>query len=312
MSFTADTARRLRMSEINRAVRKDVRQLVDMECARYRLEIERVGEWLNNQNVRRRVVLLSGPSSSGKTTTSNLLCDYLKEHGVDAFVVSLDDFYRGRDQAPRLPDGSYDYESPQALDLDLLAACIQQLLAEGRTRLPRYDFKSGKRAEEWRELTLPRRSVVIFEGIHALHPSLRNRLPKKHVKRVLVHTASIFVHGRQTSISQRQLRLIRRIVRDDRHRGTSAAQTLSMWPQVAHGEENYLFPYTDLAEMVIDTTHAFEPGMMAARLLPLLEQVPADHPQYAAVTALQKALEEVSPVSYDLLPADSVLQEFLG
>lgn len=311
MTFMPNTSRHLQQSEVNTKATEQPAAFVAEEIDRYRAEVSRVEDWLNDVNVRRRVVLLSGPSSSGKTTTANLLCGRLRGDGVDAHVVSLDDFYRGRGQAPRLPDGSFDYETPEALDLPLLAACIRELLEEGHTFLPQFDFPTGQPKPERVELTLSQRSVVIFEGIHALHPHLREQLPKKHVKRLLIHPHSTFYDGKEEILSGRQIRLVRRMVRDERHRGTPAAGTLSMWPQVVRGEELYLFPHADCADMVIDTTHAFEPCVFAARALPLLQTIPENHPQYEMVGEIKAALSRFTDMSPALLPEDSILREFL-
>jgi len=226
-------------------------------------------------------------------------------------VVSLDDFYRGRGLAPLLPDGSYDYESPEALDLPQLAECIRSLLDEGQAMLPQYDFKAGRPKAEKVPLTLTHRSVVIFEGIHALCPALVDRLPKKHVKKLFIHTRSRFYDGKECLLSRREIRLIRRMVRDEKHRGTTAAQTLSMWPQVVHGEETYLFPYADTVDMTIDTTHAFEPCMTAVQALPLLQAIPADHPHHAAAQHLIAALGGFAEAPLSLLPENCILREVL-
>lgn len=312
MTSMQNTARRLAADEVNRRIQTGPHAFVEEECARYRAEVARAEDWLNDVNVRRRVVLLSGPSSSGKTSTAGLLCDGLRRDGADAYVVSLDNFYLGRGRAPRLPDGGFDYESPEALDLPLLAECIRGLLEDGRAFLPEYDFASGEPRPERTELTLASRSVVVFEGIHALHPHLRDQLPKKHVKRLLIRAHSGFFDSEQEILSGRQIRLARRLVRDVKFRNTSASDTLDMWPQVIRGEEQYLFPYADCADMVIDTTHAFEPCMVAPRLLPLLATVSPQHSQYETAQRLRAAMERFVPASCALLPSDSILNEFLG
>jgi len=301
----------LQKNEINRRIATDPAAFVAEECARYRANVAEVEGWLNDATVKRRVLLLAGPSSSGKTTTANLLCESLRRDGVDAFVVSLDDFYRGRGLAPQLPDGSYDYESPEALDLPQLAACIRSLLDEGHAMLPQYDFKAGRPKAEKVPLTLSNRSVVIFEGIHALCPMLVERLPQKHVKKLFIHTRSRFYDGEECLLSRREIRLIRRMVRDEKHRGTTAEQTLSMWPQVLRGEDTYLFPYADTVDMTIDTTHAFEPCMMAVQALPLLSSIAKEHPYYSEAQHLIEALTGFVSAPLSLLPENCILREFL-
>ena len=160
-------------------------------------------------------------------------------------------------------------------------------------------------------MTLSNRSVVIFEGIHALCPALVDRLPKKHVKKLFIHTRSRFYDGEECLLSRREIRLIRRMVRDVKHRGTTVEQTLSMWPQVVHGEDTYLFPYADTVDMTIDTTHAFEPCMTAVQALPLLASIPADHPHYAVAQHLTEALGGFVKAPLSLLPENCILREFL-
>lgn len=312
MTSTPNTARRLAVDEVNRRIEREPETFVAEECVRYRAEVARAEAWLNDERVRRRVVLLSGPSSSGKTSTANLLCDRLRRDGADAYVVSLDNFYLGRGRAPQLPDGSFDYESPEALNLPLLAQCVRGLLEDGYAVLPEYDFQAGVSRPGQVELSLKSRSVVIFEGIHALHPHLRDQLPEKHVKRLLIRAHSTFFDGEREILDGRQIRLARRLVRDERFRNSPAVNTLSMWPQVVRGEELYLFPHADCADMVIDTTHAFEPCMIVPRLLPLLQTVPPEHPHFQTAQTLREAMERFAAAPYSLLPPDSILHEFLG
>ena len=160
-------------------------------------------------------------------------------------------------------------------------------------------------------LCLPHRSVVIFEGIHALCPELVERLPKKHVKKVFIHTKSRFCDGEEVLLSRRDVRLIRRMVRDEKHRGTTAGQTLAMWSQVIRGEDTYLFPYVDTVDYTVDTTHAFEPCMLAEQALPLLRDIPPQHPQYALAQHLVAGLCGFVTAPQSLLPADCILREFL-
>lgn len=260
----------------------------------------------------RLLVMLSGPSSSGKTTTALRLCEQLSVHDADAHVVSLDDFYRGRGLAPRLPDGSFDYESPEALDLDRLSGCMRELVRDGKTRLPRYDFEAGRPDAETRELRLSERSVVIFEGIHALHPVFSELLPQENLRRVFINTLSPIYDGGEKCLARRDIRLVRRLLRDERFRNSPPENTLRMWQQVMRGETTYLFPYTEAVDAVIDTTHAYEPCVFAGELLPLLREVPAAHPQAETARHLCRALEGFEQLPSSIVPADSILREFLG
>ena len=303
--------RNLQLHHINQQVQQDAAAFILQEHQRYARQMQLLTEAVKQRLQDRLLVLLSGPSSSGKTTTADWLCRELAKEGIAGHVVSLDDFYRGRERAPLLPDGSYDYESVEALDLPLLRLCMHELLEYGETLLPRFDFATGSPAPEKRPLKIGHGSVVIFEGIHALNPQLEEDFGGDAVPfKIFVHTGNAIFDGEQTLLTRRDLRLCRRILRDARFRASEIENTMLMWPQVMRGEDLYLLPYSDTADARVDTTFAFEPCMTAPLILPQLPRIEQQHPQVSE--RLRNALTPFVPLSAQGLPADALLHEFFG
>ncbi len=298
---------------INALVRDDAVALIDREERRYATQIEDTAAAITAETCGCRFVMLCGPSSVGKTTTATRLCDAIERRGLPAFTVSLDDFYRGVGQAPRLENGSFDYESPEAMDLDRLHRCIRELATDRQTHLPRYDFTAGKPSPDSVWLHVPGDAVVIFEGINAFSPLVNTAFDGLDTApiRVFINTVGRFAKNGERVLSRRQVRLSRRLLRDERTRASSFAHTMSMWPQVTAGEERYIFPYADTADCVIDTTMAYEPNVLAPLLLPRLHELsdPACAPLAAALNVVYEACV---PLELSLLPPDSIVREFVG
>ncbi len=301
------------LNDVNAMVRADAAALVAREEARYDGQIAQVARSILQSGDSLRTVLLCGPSSVGKTTTARRLCGFLERHGTPAFTVSLDDFYRGVGKAPRLSDGSYDYESPEALDLDCLNACVRELVATGQTRLPRYDFTAGAPVERAVWLHVPAGGVVIFEGINAFSPQVGACFDglEVHPLRVFINTVGRFALDGERVLSRRDVRLCRRLLRDERTRASSFENTMQMWTQVMAGEERYIFPYVETADAVIDTTMAYEPCVLAGQLLSRLPQL-ADTAYADKAAALAAVYGMCEPLAMAALPRISVVREFVG
>jgi len=304
--------RQLLLEDINRRALQDAPAFVEEEDARYAGEVARLARHLAAGLRGRRIVMLCGPTSSGKTTTALLLRDSLRELAVEAHTVSLDDFYRGREQAPLLENGNYDYEALEALNLDQLQICMQEIIEKGRTELPLFDFIAGRPAVETRPLCIGPESVVIFEGIHALNPVFEEHLSGDSLYKVFINTVTPVYNGSDKWLKRRDIRLVRRMLRDYKFRSSSLENTLRMWPQVVRGENLYMFPYVDTADAVIDTTHAYEPCVLGTALLPLLREVPAEVPNRDVIDHLIEALTGFAALPAEFVPQDSLLREFLG
>ena len=304
--------RLLKLNEINEKVQSDPTAFVREESERYEKEVDTLAEYLTEGLNGHHLILLSGPSSSGKTTTALKLRDRIREMGIDAHTISMDDFYRGKEQAPRLPDGTYDYEALEALRLDELERCMKELILQGCTMLPRFDFMKGKPSENLVQLCIKEKSVVIFEGIHAINPYFEQHLPYENIFKVFANTVTPIYDGDQKLVARRDIRLVRRMLRDERFRNSSVMNTLLMWQQVVRGENEYMFPFVDTVDYLIDTTHAYEPCLFAPLLIPVLRDVPEDHPYAKMARHLVEMLSCFNPIGMELMPEDSMLREFTG
>ncbi len=304
--------RTLSVREVCEQAKADPQALIEREEKRYRREIAAAAENIHGGRTNRHIVLLSGPSSSGKTTTAGRLKVELEARGTAAHVVSLDDFYLGEGQAPLLPDGNPDYETIDALDVDRLMTCLQELVQDGKTDLPVFDFVQHRALEQTRRLELEEDAAVILEGIHAFNPKISACLPPENITRLFINALSRFELDGETWLKRRDIRLSRRILRDDQFRGSPFSNTMKMWPQVVRGEDMYLFPFADTADCVIDTTFAYEPCILKPLLLPLLMAVPEDAPDIETARYLTAHLSAFSDLSLPLLPTHSMLREFTG
>ncbi len=304
--------RTLTVETINSAITKKATDFIAKENHRYFNEVDDVAAELNEQIPGRCLVMLSGPSSAGKTTTAGKITEALQKRGRAAHIVSLDNFYRGAGQAPLLPDGSHDYESVEALNMPQLQQCMTELLSKGCTELPLFDFHTRQPAPQTETLCIQQNDVVIFEGIHALNPVLEEHLPRDNVFKIFINVMQPIYDGWDKLLARRDLRLVRRLLRDYRFRNSSLENTLNMWKQVVRGENLYMFPYVDTADVIFDTTHAYEPAMLGPQLLPLLREISPDSPHAATVNHLIDALSRFETLSVADLPADSLLREFVG
>lgn len=259
-----------------------------------------------------RLVLISGPSSSGKTTFSKRLSVQLMVCGIRPYAFSMDDYFVPRTQTPRDADGNYDYESVDALNLPLLADHLQRLFAGEEVELPRYDFKTGESGPSGKRLKLGPKDVLIMEGIHALNPKLTAQLDDALKYKVYVSALTSIQLDNQNYISTRDNRLLRRIVRDYKYRGYSAADTIGRWSSVAKGENKWIFPFQEEADAMFNSALLFELALLRVQALPLLEMVPENLPEYAEAYRLRKFLKYINPIVIEALPPTSLLREFLG
>ena len=221
----------------------------------------------------REIVMLAGPSSAGKTTTARRLKESLEKSGVKTYVLSLDDFYLNRDDIPYLPDGSQDYETVYALDLECLESELNALLRGDKVKAPVFDFTTGKRSETmFNEIILGKEDVVIIEGLHALNPVITDKIQGKLLKIYINVSSRIYDEKGDIVLNKRNLRFIRRMVRDYKFRDSSVENTCRLWKNVTKGEDEYLFPYRDNADIKADTIHLYEPCVLKHQALRMISE----------------------------------------
>lgn len=271
------------------------------------LVVERI---LNNKAI--EIVLLAGPSSSGKTTTANKINEKLHQVGHKAYTISLDDFYRNAADAIIGDDGKPDYETVHALDLDLLASVLNTLVKERTALIPRFDFDTGIRTDNAFEIVLNDGDVVILEGLHALNPLIYSYLPSDALLKIYISVSTRIYDDSYVLLSKRDLRLIRRTVRDYQFRSSSVENTFEMWASVLEGENKYLAPYKYCADILIDSIHNYEPCVFKKRALELFNDINPDSIWHCEAERLRQKLELFADIPQELVPESSLLREFLG
>lgn len=266
---------------------------------------------LKNEDI--DIVMLAGPSSSGKTTTAGKIAKKIRDCGRNAYVISLDDFYLNRSDIGNNSDGLPDYENVTALDLPMIFKTFNSLINSRHALVPVFNFNTGSRSEHYNEINLEHKDVIIVEGLHALNPIITGGLNKNHLFKIYISVSSRFVDDNNNVIlSKRNIRFVRRIVRDYKFRGSSVENTFMLWSGVMAGEEKYLFPYEYDADDRINSIHSYEPCLFKQIVVPLLNAV-SEHSEYKdEAQMLACALNRFSSVNIDYLPEKSLLHEFVG
>lgn len=261
-------------------------------------------------HLNKRIVMLSGPSASGKTTTAHKLANAIRNRGGKAQVISMDNFFKNLEDYPKLPDGSKDYENIAAVDLITLQQCLNELLETGKTMLPEFDFLTENRKQEWIPLDLED-GVCIVEGIHALNPQTTSMIPNQSVYRVYVGLREEYSKSGQRVLSTREIRLARRLVRDSRFRGHSMEKTLELWPAVCAGEDNYIKVFKKEADLLLDSSFSYEICMLASEMTKLAGALDGGRfaDQFNQLVGLFSLCHQM-PIEW--IPENSMLREFLG
>ena len=264
----------------------------------------------NRQGV--KLVLLAGPSSSGKTTSCKRLSIQLAVNGLKPLQISLDDYFVDRDKTPKDDNGEYDFESIYALNLDLLNEQFNALFRGEEVELPKYDFPSGRSVKSGKKLKMEPNNVLVVEGIHALNPELTAHIPQEQIYRVYASALTTILLDNHNYIPTTDNRLLRRIIRDYKYRGVSAQETIHRWPSVRAGENKWIFPYQENADAMFNTAMLYELSVLKMQAEPLLQQVPENCEEHAEAYRLLKFLKYFKGIPYNNLPPTSLLREFLG
>jgi len=302
---------------------KDVGALNEVVTGGNLLETVLVSEALQEQRIAQiatllssvaqqvRLVLISGPSSSGKTTFSKRLAIQLMAHGIQPVALGLDDFLVEREDTPLDEEGDYDYESLYAQDLALFNDTLLRLKDRERVTLPHYNFLTGRR-EQGDTISITDEHILIIEGIHGMNPDLVPHIPPEKIFRIYVSALTQLNLDRHNRVATTDTRLIRRIIRDASHRGYSAKDTISRWPKVRRGEYSWIFPYQENADVMFNSALVYELAVMKPLVEPLLLQIEPGKPEHIEAKRLLSFLQWFEPCSSDLVPDNSLLREFIG
>lgn len=302
---------------------RTVGDLNDVICQGHSAELIQISEALQEKKIARiadeitsrkgiKLVLIAGPSSSGKTTTCKRLSIQLAVNGIKPIGISLDDYFVDRVKTPRDENGDYDFEHLHALNLPLLNEQLSALFRGEEVELPRYDFPTGTSQKSGKKLRLSENEILVVEGIHALNPELTSQIPNDQIFRVYASALTTILLDSHNYIPTTDNRLLRRIIRDHKYRAVSAQETIRRWPSVRRGENRWIFPYQENAEAMFNSAMLFELAVIKSQAEPLLEQVPENCEEYAEAYRLLKFLRYIKPIPETQIPPTSLLREFLG
>lgn len=300
------------IGDLNTAVEKGFStDLINLSEALQEKKLARIADEIaSRKDV--KMVLIAGPSSSGKTTTCKRLSIQMLANGIKPVGISLDDYFVDRDKTPRDENGEYDYEHVEALNIPLLNEQMNALFVGEEVELPKYDFQTGKSVKSGKKLRLADDEVLVVEGIHALNPMLTAQIPEERKYRVYASALTTILIDDHNYIPTTDNRLLRRIIRDYKYRGVSAQDTIRRWPSVRAGENKWIFPYQENANVMFNTAMLFELAVIKLQAEPILEQVPENCEEYATAYRLKKFLKYIKPIPTRQVPPTSLLREFLG
>lgn len=283
------------------------------ECeSRYNNKIENIARQIAERELS-EIVMIAGPSSAGKTTTAKKLREALKAHGIDSYTVSLDDFYLNNEDSPRFPDGTPDFETVECLDIRCFQEKMKELLDSGEALLPEFDFIEGRRKKEYKKISLKPTDVIIVEGLHALNPVITDVLPQSRLLKIYINLSSrIYDEKGNIVLNKRNMRFVRRLVRDFKFRGSSVEKTYRLWIKVRYGEDTYLFPFKENADIKINTIHLYETCILKETAIELLSLLSKESEFYNESQRLVRALQKFPVIDSSLVPEASLMREFIG
>ena len=301
------------IGDLNYACKKNLTYtMINVAEALHEKKVSQIADMIAQRKDTARFVFIAGPSSSGKTTFCKRLGVQLAVAGIHPISISLDNYFVSRDQTPKDKNGDYDYESLAALDLDLFNDHLRRLLKGEEVEIPNYNFDDGKRYYKGDKIKLKPDNVLLMEGIHALNPELTNAIPSENKFKIYVSALTTIALDDHNWISTTDNRLIRRIVRDYRFRNYSARETISRWPSVRRGEDKWIFPYQENADVMFNSALIFELAVLKKHVEPILAEVPQNCDEYTEAHRLIKFMRYFTPIRDREIPPTSLLREFLG
>jgi len=297
---------------LNEAIENDrIRELILVSEAFHEMRIADIARKISSDSSRIKIVLIAGPSSSGKTTFSKRLSVQLLAQGISPFPLEMDNYFVDRELTPRDENGDFDFESIDALNRSLLDDHLKHLIAGEKVQLPKFNFKEGK-SYPGEKVQIEEGQIILLEGIHGLNPKLLEQVPSESTFRIYISCLTQLNLDRHNRISTTDSRLIRRIVRDARERGYSAYDTIKRWESVGRGEKRHIFPYQDNADEIMNSALVYELSALKPFVEPLLRQVPYGTNEHVEAKRILSFLEWFLPINTDLIPDNSILQEFIG
>ena len=292
--------------------RGGISEIIKVAEALHEKKIARIADAITGRPDDLRLVLITGPSASGKTTFSKRLAAQLQVNGIRPLALSMDNYFVDREACPRDERGEFDFEALEALDLDLFNRHLADLLEGREVSVPKFDFETGRRAAEHRNLWLEDDQILVVEGIHALNPRISASVEERHKFRIYISALTQLTVNDHSRISTTDTRLLRRMVRDSRYRYYTAAQTLKRFPSVIRGERHNTFPFQENADVMFNSALVYELAALKDLAVPLLEEIPASDETYAEARRLLTFLMLFQPVDADEVPPTSILREFIG
>ncbi|MCH3950358.1 MAG: nucleoside kinase [Acidaminococcus sp.] len=292
--------------------RGDSRGIIQMCEAQHEKRIAQIADIIASEDEGVRLVLIAGPSSSGKTTFSQRLAVQLRVNGLRPIPISMDNYFKERKDTPKLPDGSYDFESIDALDVDLFNSQLEKLLKGEMVEIPHFSFKSGERSYRGQKEQLGNDGVVIAEGIHGLNEVVSASVPKDQKLKLYISALTPLSFDDYNRIPTTDMRLLRRMVRDSKFRSHDPLMTIRNWHKVREGEEKYIFPFSEEADIMFNTTLIYELAVFKKYAYPLLESIPHSEPEFVVARKLMDMLNVVQSIDDEAIPNNSIMREFIG
>ncbi len=290
----------------------DIKRIIRLSELNYEKELIDVAENIYMKKDSVKLVLLAGPSSSGKTTTAKKLALYLENKGFNTITISTDDYFLDRDETPKNANGEYDFESINAIDLKLFNSHLTKLLKGEKVLIPEFDFVNGVKEFKKNYVKMDSNDVLVIEGLHCLNEKLTSAIPRKNKYKIFIAPFAQLNIDNHNRIHTSDTRRLRRIIRDNRTRGRSAAETLRMWSNIRNGEFKWIYPYQNDADTVINSALPYELGVLKTYVEPLLYSVDEEDEMYPEALRLINVLRNVLPITSDYIPSDSVIREFIG
>jgi len=300
------------IGRLNKAVRENrIKEVILIDEALHEKKISDIADSiLKKENI--KMILIAGPSSSGKTTFAQRLGIQLKINGIKPVTISVDNYFVERENTPRDENGKYDFEALEAIDLELFNNDLKKLLNDEEIEMPKFNFETGHKEYDGTKLKLKDDEVLVIEGIHCLNDKLTFEIPKENKYKIYISALTVLNIDKHNRISTRDSRLIRRMARDSKFRNYPVLHTLKMWESVRKGEEKNIFPYQEEADSMFNTSLIYELGVLRSQVVPLLKEISPDEEEYPEAMRLYDFLRYFEPIPEDLVPTNSLLREFIG